>query len=100
MGAESRPLMLRMIVGGLLIALVRAYQLTLRPFLGRQCRFVPTCSDYAIDALRTHRPLKALRLTARRLGRCHPFCEGGYDPVPNDEPDTNQKANKSSDRRL
>lgn len=64
------------------VLLIRLYQGTLSPFLGRQCRFHPTCSNYAIDALRYHGLLRGLVLAARRVGRCHPFSKGGYDPVP------------------
>jgi putative membrane protein insertion efficiency factor len=65
-----------------LIQLIKGYQLVLSPWLGRSCRFTPTCSQYGIDALESHGTLTALWLTARRLLRCHPWCEGGYDPVP------------------
>ena len=66
----------------LLIALVRGYQLTLSPFLGGSCRFLPSCSNYAIDALRTHGAVRGSILAARRLSRCHPFGRAGFDPVP------------------
>ena len=62
--------------------LVRCYQAVVRPLLGGSCKFVPSCSEYAIDALYTHGILRGLRLTAGRLARCHPFHCGGYDPVP------------------
>ncbi len=65
-----------------LIAVVKAYQWTLRPWVGRHCRFEPTCSDYAIEALETHGAWRGLRLTLSRLARCHPFAAGGFDPVP------------------
>lgn len=64
------------------ILLVRAYQLLLRPFMGGQCRFQPTCSDYALEAYREHGLWRGTVLVARRLMRCHPFGRGGYDPVP------------------
>lgn len=66
----------------LLIALVRAYRFLLSPWLGRQCRFEPTCSAYALEALETHGALRGSGLTLARLARCHPFCAGGHDPVP------------------
>jgi uncharacterized protein len=65
-----------------LILLVTAYRRFLSPLLGPQCRFHPTCSAYAIQALRTHGALRGTWLTVRRIGRCHPFNPGGYDPVP------------------
>ena len=60
----------------------RAYKLTLSPLIGRQCRFLPTCSDYAKAALIDHGLLKGGSLTVRRLCRCHPWGGSGYDPVP------------------
>lgn len=65
-----------------LIALVRLYQVTLRPFMGGHCRFQPTCSEYGLEALRTHGALRGGWLTARRILRCHPWGGGGWDPVP------------------
>ncbi|WP_295526528.1 membrane protein insertion efficiency factor YidD [uncultured Pseudacidovorax sp.] len=66
----------------LLIAIVRAYRLLLSPWLGGACRFSPTCSVYAIEALQTHGAAQGSYLTLRRLARCHPWCVGGHDPVP------------------
>jgi putative membrane protein insertion efficiency factor len=60
----------------------RAYKLTLSPWIGRQCRFLPTCSDYAAEALISHGPVRGGYLAARRLCACHPFGRSGYDPVP------------------
>ena len=71
-----------------LIALVKLYQFTLSPLLGRQCRFSPTCSWYALDALRHHGALRGGWMALKRLARCHPFSKGGYDPVPVDNSDT------------
>ena len=65
-----------------LIALVRFYQLCISPLKPPTCRFTPTCSSYAIEALRKHGPLRGLYLTLRRLLRCHPWGGSGYDPVP------------------
>jgi uncharacterized protein len=64
------------------VGAVRAYQWTIRPVIGANCRFWPSCSDYAIEALRTHGALRGSGLAARRILRCNPWCEGGYDPVP------------------
>jgi putative membrane protein insertion efficiency factor len=66
----------------LLMAGVRAYRFFLKPWLGNACRFEPTCSQYALTALQEHGALKGSALTAGRLLRCHPWCEGGCDPVP------------------
>jgi hypothetical protein len=65
-----------------LIACVRLYQATLSAFIGGHCRFQPTCSQYAIDALRAHGAWHGVRLAARRIARCHPWGGCGYDPVP------------------
>ncbi|MDX2116086.1 MAG: membrane protein insertion efficiency factor YidD [Planctomycetota bacterium] len=65
-----------------LVALVWTYRVTLGPLMGGQCRFHPSCSQYALEASRLHSPLRAAWLTVRRLARCHPACRGGYDPVP------------------
>lgn len=66
----------------LLIALVRIYQTLLSPLLGPRCRFYPSCSAYSVEALQKHGAGKGLYLTARRIARCHPLNEGGFDPVP------------------
>lgn len=73
---------LKRIVAFPLILLVRFYQLCLSPLKPPSCRFTPTCSQYAIEALRKHGPIKGLYLTAKRLLRCHPWGGSGYDPVP------------------
>ena len=66
----------------LLILLIGAYRYGLSPFLGSNCRYYPTCSCYAQEAIATHGSLRGLWLTVRRLSRCHPWHEGGLDPVP------------------
>jgi uncharacterized protein len=58
------------------------YQWVARPMLGPRCRFFPSCSDYALEAIERHGSVRGVALTARRLARCHPFSEGGLDPVP------------------
>jgi putative membrane protein insertion efficiency factor len=65
-----------------LLGLVKGYRLLLSPSLGSSCRFEPSCSLYAIGALERHGALGGSFLTVRRLVRCHPWCEGGHDPVP------------------
>ena len=66
----------------LLLLLVRGYQLFISPLLGPRCRFYPSCSAYAVTALRTHGALRGSWLAVRRLGRCHPWNPGGVDHVP------------------
>ena len=65
-----------------LIGAVRAYRFFLSPWLGSACRFEPTCSAYALDALGRHGAAVGVALTIGRIGRCHPWCAGGFDPVP------------------
>jgi hypothetical protein len=65
-----------------LIGLIRFYQVFLSPFMGNQCRFTPTCSHFAKEAVQTHGAWKGAWLALRRIGRCHPWHPGGYDPVP------------------
>jgi hypothetical protein len=69
----------------ILILFIQLYRYTLSPLLGVRCRFEPSCSVYAIEALRQHGSIKGSWLAARRLSRCHPFNPGGYDPVPRPE---------------
>jgi len=64
------------------ILLIRLYQYAISPFLGRSCRFHPSCSEYAVESLHRHGVIKGLWLAVRRVGRCHPWHPGGYDPVP------------------
>lgn len=66
----------------LLLGLIRLYQLLISPVLPSSCRFYPSCSHYAADAVSRHGSLKGSWLTLRRLGKCHPFHPGGFDPVP------------------
>jgi putative membrane protein insertion efficiency factor len=63
-------------------AMIRAYQVVVSPWLGPRCRFHPSCSQYALDALAAHGTLRGVWLAIKRLARCHPFNSGGYDPVP------------------
>lgn len=69
-----------------LIGLVKGYRLVLSPWVGSACRFTPTCSAYALEALERHGAAAGSYLTLARLGRCHPWCQGGTDPVPADRP--------------
>ncbi|MDO9366042.1 MAG: membrane protein insertion efficiency factor YidD [Methylotenera sp.] len=69
-------------VARLLVGIVKAYQLILSPMFGQQCRFYPTCSQYAIEAIHKHGAFLGSYLTVRRLLRCHPWHVGGHDPIP------------------
>ena len=69
-----------------LMAVVRGYRLMLSPWLGNACRFEPTCSRYSLAALEKHGALAGSYLTVHRILRCHPFCAGGHDPVPDNPP--------------
>ncbi len=64
------------------VVLIRAYQYALSPVLGASCRFYPSCSEYACQAIKRHGPLNGLLLALKRILRCHPFHPGGVDPVP------------------
>ncbi len=65
-----------------LIALLRAYRFAISPLYGQVCRYHPTCSAYALEAVTVHGSIKGSWLAVRRIGRCHPWAAGGYDPVP------------------
>ena len=69
-----------------LVALVHVYRMLLSPWIGSSCRFDPSCSMYALQALEQHGATVGTYMTMTRLARCHPFCEGGHDPVPNCAP--------------
>ena len=66
----------------LAIGLIRCYQWFISPLIGPRCRFTPTCSSYAIEALKTHGFIKGSWLSGKRLLKCHPLHDGGFDPVP------------------
>jgi putative membrane protein insertion efficiency factor len=66
----------------LLLALIRFYKYVISPFLGRSCRFYPSCSEYAAEAVEKHGAFKGASLGLKRILRCHPWNPGGFDPVP------------------
>ena len=73
-------------IRSLLIGLVKGYRLFISPALGSNCRFVPSCSTYSLEALEKHGALSGTYLTLSRLARCNPWCEGGHDAVPLEKP--------------
>jgi hypothetical protein len=73
---------MKQLLGHVLVFLVRAYQLAISPMLGSNCRFAPSCSSYAIEAIQAHGPFAGALMAIKRIGRCHPFHPGGFDPVP------------------
>lgn len=73
---------MKALLGHLFVFGIRAYQLAISPMLGSTCRFAPSCSAYAIEAIEGHGPFAGSLLAIRRIGRCHPFHPGGFDPVP------------------
>jgi putative membrane protein insertion efficiency factor len=79
--AERRSLPSQ-VAAGLMLAVIRLYWYTLSPLIGGQCRFEPTCSRYADEAIRAHGPWRGGWLALRRIARCHPFSAGGFDPAP------------------
>ena len=79
--AQAAALLHRAAVAGL-VGLVRLYQMTVSPLLGPCCRYAPSCSAYAVEALRVHGVWRGLALAAWRVLRCHPLAQGGWDPVP------------------
>ncbi len=62
--------------------MIRFYQMCISPMLGPHCRFSPTCSQYALEAINTHGTVKGVYLAIKRISKCHPFHSGGHDPVP------------------
>jgi putative membrane protein insertion efficiency factor len=66
----------------MLLALIRGYKIVFSPYFTGSCRFLPSCADYAAEAIRRHGTIRGGWLAARRLARCHPLCDAGHDPVP------------------
>ncbi|MGA1796178.1 MAG: membrane protein insertion efficiency factor YidD [bacterium] len=70
------------VIANILILFIKVYQYTLSPIVGHTCRFIPTCSQYSVMAIKRHGPFTGMRLTIFRILKCHPWHKGGYDPVP------------------
>jgi len=66
----------------LLVLLIKGYRYLISPMLGSNCRFVPSCSEYALEAVQRYGAFKGGWMAIKRIGRCHPWCHGGHDPVP------------------
>ena len=75
----------------ILIALIKFYQAAISPHLGANCKYIPTCSQYAIEALKKHGPFRGLYLTIKRILSCNPWGASGYDPVPEPKAKKRQK---------
>lgn len=73
------------------IFFIRVYQNTLSPLLGKNCRYIPTCSEYTIEAIEEYGAIKGVFMGIKRIFRCHPFAKGGYDPVPKRKKRRNDK---------
>lgn len=84
----------------ILIALIRAYRYFLSPWIGGHCRFTPTCSIYALQALELYGPWRGSWLAIKRLLRCHPLCPGGEDPVPGHEDFQSGTVEEDPDQRF
>ncbi|MDW5375513.1 membrane protein insertion efficiency factor YidD [Halomonas sp. HP20-15] len=95
--------LLRRISTGLLVVLLRGYQYLISPLLGPRCRFWPSCSNYAIEALRLHGPARGGWLALKRIAKCHPWHAGGIDPVPEcpgcRQPASGESASTTNDTR-
>ena len=74
--------MLNKVITFPLIILIRGYQLIVSPILGSNCRFMPTCSEYAMESFKSYGLIKGFFLTIKRIGKCHPWGSHGYDPIP------------------
>lgn len=81
-GADAIVATLRRAVAAVLLGMIWFYRRAISPYLPASCRYQPTCSSYAAEAIRVHGPVRGVWLAARRISRCHPFHAGGYDPVP------------------
>lgn len=86
-------------LSAVMVFVIRVYQRAISPFLPRVCRFQPSCSQYFIEALQKRGVLMGMLLGVWRILRCNPFCQGGYDPVPNRSPDSLTPAQSNTNDR-
>ncbi len=91
---------MRRVIQQLTVGLIRLYQRTLSRLLPATCRYRPSCSEYAIQAVQIYGVVKGLWLGLRRILRCHPFAAGGYDPVPSSERWANEVSRQSTETKL
>ena len=84
------------LTSSLLVGLIRLYQGILSPYLGRSCRYSPTCSQYTLEAIQLWGPIKGLWMGLKRISRCHPWSNHGYDPVP--KPKSKEQKRTSSQK--
>jgi putative membrane protein insertion efficiency factor len=82
----------------LIVGLLRLYRLCISPLYGQVCRYHPSCSAYALEAVTVHGSLRGSWLAVRRLARCHPWSDGGYDPVPGTDSAANRSVPRSTDQ--
>lgn len=82
------------------ILLVKGYQYLISPFLGQNCRYYPTCSSYTLQAMEMHGVIKGIWMGIKRIARCHPYHEGGYDPVPGTDPEFDKEREKKVTPKL
>lgn len=90
---KKAELLLSRLSTGALVALVRAYQYLISPLLRPSCRYLPTCSEYCVQALHCHGSFRGSILAIRRIARCHPWGGSGYDPIPDAQASTSQTSN-------
>ena len=92
-------MMIKKLLSYLMLGLIRFYQVVISPFTPASCRYVPTCSHYAVEAIQKHGPFRGGWLALKRISSCHPWGGSGYDPVP-DSLDNEKKTNLTEEKNL
>lgn len=92
-------MMIKKLLSYLMLGLIRFYQMVISPFTPASCRYVPTCSHYAVEAIQKHGPFRGGWLALKRISSCHPWGGSGYDPVP-DSLDNEKKTNLTEEKNL